>query len=893
MSTYRLTQLLAPRSVAVIGGSNRDTSVGLAVLKNICQAEFGGPIFLVNNKHSSLLNISAVKSVGDLPAAPDLAVLTTPANSIPGLIEELGSHGCKTAVIISSGLGRGEGSYFEQARLNARRHGLRIVGPNCIGVLTPSSRLNASFAAHMPKAGDLALISQSGAIVSGVIEWAEPRGIGFTSIVSVGDQMDVDFGDLLDHFAGDHHTRAILMYVESVQDARKFMSAARIAARSKPVVVLKAGRFEQGAKAAATHTGAMAGSDAVYDAAFQRAGLLRVHDLAQLFQAVEILSAIPPFKGERLAILTNGGGLGVLAVDEHIELGGKLATLSEESIRSLDQGLPPNWSHGNPIDIVGDADPDRYGFAMQRLLEDRDTDGIIVMNVATALASPVEIARRVADEYRRNSRAVFPAKPVLATWVADNPSVREIFSSAKIPLFLTESATVQAFSQLVRYSQAQEALRATPPKLAGGFKPDREKVAGILRGALAAGQQWLMPEQIQSLLIAYGIPVVASDIATGAQEVRTIASALLAKSSSLVLKILSPDIVHKSDVGGVRLNIKSPEEAEEAAKEILERVRKLRPDAAIGGILVQEMINLPNSREVIVGVADDPAFGRVIVFGQGGVSVEVVGDKAIALPPLDLNLARSLIDQTRVSKLLNAYRNVPAAKRDELEALLVKLSQLISDFPEIVELDINPVLVNAERIVALDSRVLIRTVQFSKRSAHLAIRAYPNEWEQFLEYGGKRVFVRPLRPEDESLVKDFLGQITDRDMRLRFFNMTKSPGHAFLARLTQLDYARAMAFAALDENEKLLGVVRLHADANYETGEYAILVRSDLKGKGLGWKLMDLIIRYAKSEGLKVIEGQVLAENTTMLAMCAKLGFTISSNVDEADIKIVRLPLNP
>lgn len=894
MSTYRLAELLTPRSVAVIGGSERETSVGRAVLENLLDGGFPGPVDLINSRYEKLLGVRARRSVAELESAPDLAVITTPADTIPALIDELGGRGCKTAVIISAGLGKGENSSFERARLAARNYGLRIVGPNCIGVLSPPVKLNASFAAHMPKAGDLALISQSGAIVSGVVEWAATRNVGFSSIVSVGDQMDVDFGDLLDHFAGDAHTRAILMYVESIKDARKFMSAARIAARSKPVVVLKAGRFEQGAKAAATHTGAMAGSDAVYDAAFRRAGLLRVFDLDQLFDAAEILSVVPPFRGERLAILTNGGGIGVLAVDKHVELGGKLAVLSPETVRALDAALPANWSRANPVDIIGDAGPDRYAAAMERLLDDPENDGIIVMNVATSLASPLEIAKRIVscvEAYR--GRRHYPQKPVLAVWVADDPQVREVFAAARIPLFGTERAAVQAFSQLVGYSRAQEALRAMPPAFASSFSPDRKTASEVVRAALAAGQQWLTPEQMTTLLSAYQIPVVESHIAGDAKQARTTAERMFSKCEAVAIKILSPDIVHKSDVGGVRLGLKTPADVERAAGEMLARVAKLRPDARLNGVLIQEMIDLPNSRETIIGVADDPSFGRVIVFGQGGVSVEVVGDKAISLPPLDLNLARSLIDQTRVSKVLNAYRNVPAANRAELETMLVKVSQLVSDFPEIVEMDFNPVLANAERVVALDSRILVRNARPAKNGAHLAIRPYPNEWEQSVEYGdGERALVRPVRPEDEALLAEFFKHVTDSDLRLRFFNVVRDPGHAFFARLTQLDYSRAMAFAALDAQNRLLGVVRLHADANYETGEYAILVRSDLKGKGLGWKLMELIIRYARADGLKLIEGQVLSENTTMLAMCERLGFGISNSAEEPDIKIVRLPLS-
>lgn len=893
MSTYRIANLLAPSAVTVIGGSDRPTSVGRAVLKNLMEGGFSGSISLVNARHAELMGVSARKSVADLDQGPDLAVLTTPAASIPGLIDDLGKRGCKTAVIISAGLGQGEGSCFEQARMTARSYGLRIVGPNCIGVLAPPAGLNASFAAHMPKAGDLALISQSGAIVSGVVEWASARGIGFSSIVSVGDQMDVDFGDLLDHFANDWNTRAILMYVESIKDARKFMSAARVAARSKPVVVLKAGRFEQGAKAAATHTGALAGSDAVYDAVFRRAGLLRVFDLEQLFDAAEILSSVPPFKGGRLAILTNGGGLGVLAVDRHVELGGTLASLSAETLQTLDRVLPTNWSRANPVDVIGDADAGRYAAALLPLLEDHSNDGIIVMNVPTSLASPVEIADQVVAVVKEHRAKNSPSKPVLATWIAEDPAVRRKFIDARIPLFSSESAAVQAFAQLVRYSLAQEALRATPPAFASSFSPRREEAEAVLMGALDGGQEWLRPEQMTELLSAYDIPVVESHIAESPAVAASVSAGMFERCEAVAIKILSPDIVHKSDVGGVRLGLKTRADVERSAAEMLSRIARIRPEARLQGVLIQEMIDLPNSRELIIGIADDPSFGRVIAFGQGGVSVEVVGDKAIGLPPLDLNLADALIDETRVAKLLNAYRNVPAANRAELEAMLVKVSQLVSDFPQIVELDFNPVLASPERVVALDSRIRIRKESQSRIGSHLAIRPYPNEWEHTVEFGCEETaFVRPMRPEDELLMEEFFARVTEQDLRLRFFNVVRKPGHAFLARLTQIDYARAMAFAALDGAENLLGVVRLHADANYETGEYAILLRSDLKGKGLGWKLMELIIRYAKAEGLKTIVGEVLSENTTMLTMCESLGFDISSNPEEVDLKTVRLQLN-
>jgi acetyltransferase len=898
MSTYRLDKLFCPRSVAVVGGSPRDTSTGRAVLRNLQEAGFEGTIHLVNPHYGEIEGIKAVRTIHELPTSPDLCVIVAPPPAVPGIVAAAGERGTATAIIVTSGLGHGAGSLADACEKAARATGLRLVGPNCLGVLAPRAKLNASFAARMPPVGDLALVSQSGAITAGLIEWSAAHGVGFSAAVSLGDKVDVDFGDLLDFFALDGATRAILLYIESINNARKFMSAARAAARIKPVVVVKSGRHAQGAKAAQTHTGALAGADSVYDAAFRRAGLLRVLDLDELFAAAETLGRVQPFSGKRLAILTNGGGIGVLAVDRLTDLGGTLARISPQTMKRLDTALPAIWSRANPIDIAGDADAGRYTSALEALLEDSENDAILVMNVPTALASAESAARSVATVARAHRGRWIHPKPILAVWVGSSDAVSPTFETDRIANYPTESDAVRGFMHLVRYREALEALMATPPSLPQDFKPDVAGARAIVAGAIGDGRAWLDPIEFTRLLAAYSIPVAPAFLARDAEEAAVVAAPLLAGGSTVVVKILSPDIVHKSEVGGVRLNLTSEGVVREAVADILARARAARPDARITGVTIHPMILRPKARELIAGIADDATFGPVIVFGRGGTAVEVIGDKALALPPLDLELAHALIARTRVSRVLKAYRDVPAADTDAVALLLVKLAQLAADLPEVRELDLNPVLVDQNGLIAVDARVAVAPFEPARRgpSGHprFAIRPYPKEWERSAALrDGTRILVRPVRPEDEPLYGPFFAGVTPEDLRLRFFAPMKAFGHAFIARLTQIDYARAMAFIALEEaSGKLLGVVRLHADANYESAEYAILVRSDLKGRGLGYLLMQMMIDYARAERLKTIEGQVLTENTAMLAMCRELGFDIASDPLDPDTCVVKLAID-
>ncbi|MGY3583115.1 acetyltransferase [Bradyrhizobium sp. USDA 4341] len=861
---------------------------------NLKACRFSGRIAVVNPNYTAIDGEVTFPDLKSLPFVPDLLAITAPATAIPGIISDAAAVGVAGAVILSSGLGHGAGSLAETVARTARMHGIRLIGPNCLGVMVPRAKLNASFAAHQPADGRLALISQSGAVAAAMIEWAAERRLGFSGIVSIGDQLDVDVADLLDYFAQDDHTNAILLYLEAVKDARKFMSAARAAARLKPLIVVKAGRMAQGAKAAATHTGALAGSDAVYDAAFRRAGMLRVYDLRELFDCAELLGRGFVPRGNRLSILTNGGGLGILAIDRLVELGGVPASLSAETIAALGQVLPQGWSRANPVDISGDADAARYVSALGALLEDANSDAVLVMNVETAVAPTEGIAEAVAQCVRDpRTRKSDVAALVLASWDGADERTAATFEAARVPHFPTEDDAVRAFMHLVRYREASIALAATPPSIAATFAPETVSARRVIAKALSEGRGWLDPVEIVALFKAYDIPIVPTVVARDADEAVDKAAPFLAQGFAVAVKLFSRDIRHKSDIGGVILGLRTSESVAQAARTVLARARAARPDAVLQGVTIQPMIERRAARELILGIADDPTFGPVIVFGRGGTAVEVINDKALALPPLDMNLARDLVSRTRVSRLLAAYRDVPAVPADVVPLTLVKLAQMAADIPEVAELDINPLLADETGVLALDARVAVRKpARLFAGQTRLAVRPYPSQWEGELALrDGSRVVIRPLRPEDEPMVESFFRRVTAEDLRLRFFQAMKNFSHAFIARLTQLDYARAMAFAALDPSTgAMVGAVQLHSDSLYENAEYAILLQSDLKGRGFGWALMQLLIQYARSEGLKRLSGEVLAENTTMLNMCHELGFTAVT--EPTDHRIVNVVLD-
>ena len=889
MTIRNLDHLLKPRAIALVGASPKAGSVGLITSRNLRAGGFSGPIWLVNPKYGSIEGQQCYPSIGALPSAPDLGVLATPPQTIPELVAELGAKGVRAAVIITAGVRNDLQRHMLEA---ARPNLLRIQGPNCLGLMLPRVGVNASFSHRPPLPGELAFLSQSGALITAVIDWARGRNIGFSHVVSLGDMADVDFGDMLDYLAGDVQSRAILLYMESVTQAPKFMSALRRAARSKPVIVVKTGRSTRGAQAALSHTGALAGADGAYEAAFRRAGALRVRELDELFSAAEILARHPPLTGERLAILTNGGGAGVLATDRLADLGGTLATLSAGTRSALDAVLPSTWSRGNPVDVIGDADAGRYGDALEILLTADDADAVLVMNCPTALASSTEIAERVTalvDHHKTSERAT---RAVIANWLGEEASreARELFARKDIGSFATPAEAIDGFMYLVRYARAQDELMRTPPSLPNDLEVDQDKARAVIEGAIAARRPVLSEVEGKELLAAYGIPTVATAVAKDPAEVAALASAIIANHGACVVKILSEDIPHKSDAGGVRLGLEREAEARQAAVDMLQRIVGKQPSARIQGFTVQPMIRRPRAHELILGMSVDATFGPLLMFGAGGTAVEVLRDTAHALPPLDLKLARDLMRQTRVWHLLQGYRDWPAADIDAVAQALVRLSSLVAHHPEIREVDINPLLADGDGVIALDARI---GIDAAPPRVAMSIRGYPAEWSADIDAGrAGKVHVRPIRPEDEALYRDFFAKVTLSDQRLRFFTAAPNLSHRFLAQLTQIDYAREMAFVAVSEQgSSLEGVVRMVADPDYNEAEFAILVRSDLKGCGLGWQLMQHLIAYARAEKLQSLYGSVLADNRTMLQMCRELGFIVEYQPDDVSVRTVRLQL--
>ena len=889
MSIRNLDALFAPSSIALIGASNQPGSIGSVLARNLYEGGFAGPILTVNPRERAIRSALNYRSIGDLPLDPDLAVVCTPPKPVPGLIAELGDRGCRAVIIITAGFGEGEqaeGQELMQAILDVARPRLtRIVGPNCLGVMAPHGGINASFAHLAPLKGDIAFVTQSGAVATSVIDWACARGIGFSKVISLGSMSDVDFGDMLDYLALDPCTRSILLYIEAVTHARKFLTAARTASRTKPVFVVKAGRSAEGARAAQSHTGALAGSDAVYDAAFRRAGMLRVRTLDELFHAVGTLATGMRVNGDRLAILTNGGGIGVLAVDHLADDNGRLAELSEETLARLDALLPGPWSRGNPVDILGDAKGDRYAGALEALLGDPAADAIFVMNCPTAVADSLEAAKAVVTTLNARHRV-----PVLTCWLGDGAAseARRLFAGKKIPAYDTPEQGIQAFGHLCRYHHNQQLLMETPPDVSNLISIDRAKADAIIDGVLEDGRTALTEPEAAAILSAYGIPTVASVTARDPQEAAAAAAEL---GFPVVLKILSRDISHKSDIGGVRLNLASAEAVLQAAGDMLAAAGRVAGDARIDGFNVQQMIRRRDAHELIAGVAEDSVFGPVILFGEGGTAVEVIGDRSVGLPPLNPLLANEMIRATRVCRLLNGYRDRPAADLDAIALTLVKLSHLVTTLERVVELDINPLLADAAGVMALDARIVVR--RCGRDQQPLAIRPYPQQLEREIEIrSGQRLRLRPIRPEDEAELVGMLRRSSREDVRMRFFSTLKDFDHPFAARLTQIDYDREMAFVALrPDSPEILGAVRLSADPDREMAEYAVMVRTDMKGTGLGYALMSQILEYARDAGIGRVFGDVLKENDRMLWMAREFGFTALPTEQGSDTVTVEICL--
>jgi len=893
MSIRNLDSLFDPQSVAVIGASERPFSVGGTLWRNMLASGFRGELYPVNPKHRQLSGQRCYASVADLPEAPELAVICTPAAGVATLVAQLAKRGTRAAVVISAG----QTAAQKQAMLDAARPSLmRILGPNCVGLLAPHARLNASFAHIAARPGDLAFVSQSGALVTAMLDWAEARQIGFSQFVSLGEHADVDFGDMLDYLASDARTRAILLYIESIDEARKFMSAARAAARNKPVIVVKAGRSAQGQKAAASHTGALAGADDVVDAAIARAGMLRVDSLQDLFDAAEILTRFKAPAGDAMTILTNGGGAGVMAADAAAAIGVPLAELKPELIAGLDGVLPANWSRGNPIDIIGDAPAQRYVDALNVLARHpKDTGALLFIHAPTAIVPSADIARAMAPVIRPEGKAPLP---VVSAWLG-GPAVteaRQVFTQAGIACYDMAEQAVAAISMLQRYAHNQAELAEAPPstQLFDKRAPDTTRVRTLVQQVLASGREMLTEPEAKAVCEAYHIPVVATR--TVPADAQAAAAEAARIGFPVVLKILSADISHKSDVGGVALNLLDEDMVRNAVNTMLERVRKVHPRARIDGFTVQAMVRRAQGQELIIGASIDRVFGPVILFGQGGTAVEVLKDSAMALPPLNAPLARALIERTRVARLLKGYRDVPPADIDAIAATLQAVSQLLADVPEIAELDINPLIVNHEGAIALDARVRVSSKQ-PAGAARFAIRPYPAELIETLDWRGQQLTLRPIRPEDEQRHRAFLESLTQDDIRMRLFYSRRTLERSELARLVQIDYTREMAFIATirgpDGQEQTIGVARALADPDNIGAEFGIIVRPEMKGTGLGRILMDKLIAYQRAAGTQHLTAVVLTENQRMRQLGKTLGFTEQITPHITDTQELTLQLQP
>jgi acetyltransferase len=869
MSVRHLGRLLEPRSVAVVGASDRPASVGGTVWRNLHRSGFAGRVHAVN-PHRDVLDGAVVwPSVARLPEAPDLAVICTPPGTVPGLVADLGERGTKAAIVMTAGLD----AAMRQATLDAARpHVLRVLGPDCVGLLTPRLGLNASVAHTDALPGNLAFLSQSGTLVTTVLDWAKARGIGFSHLVSVGDRADVDFGDLLDHLASDAHTRAILLYLESVEMPRKFMSAARAAARNKPVIMVKAGRSAEGTPAASSHTGSLVGSDAVFDAAIRRAGMLRVDTLHELFVAAETLARFRGKPEGPLAVMTNGRGAGVLAADFAARVGVPLLEPSPALKVALDAVLPPAGSRTHPIDIGGDATAARYVDTLRTLLSDPAVGAVLFMHAPTPIVSPADLARACASLVRA------AAGRVLACWLGEAAAAeaRSLFEADGVADYATPEEAVGATAMLATYRRNQ-ALLGEAPTAREAAPPDVEGARRIVRGALAEGRDLLDEAEGLALLAAYGIGTVPA-IAVGLDPEEAVAAARRV-GYPVVLKIRSRDLPHESEAGGVRLDIADDDALRAAARDMLAAVRSARPDVRVEGYVVQQFVRRPKAHELIVGAMVDATFGPVVLFGQGGTAVEVVGDRAVALPPLNRVLAREMVARTRVSKLLAGYRDHPPADLDAIVDALVAIAQMLAELPELVELDVNPLWADAAGVVALDARVRVGPCAGASGTARFAIVPYPAELARTVDWNGETLEVRPIRPEDDARHSAFLAHLSAEDLRLRFFSIVRELPRSQLARLVQIDYAREMAFIALRPGAggaaETLGVARAVADPDNDEAEFAVVVRTDVKGGGLGRLLMRRLIEYQRSIGTRRLIGDVLRENRPMRELAHRLGFRV------------------
>lgn len=889
IATTPLEKLFNPRSIAIFGASASGTSVGSRVFANIRDGGFEGPLYPVNPKHDEVEGVTCYRSVADIPEQVDLAVIATPARTIQKILKDCAAAGIRDAIVLSAGFREmgADGEALEQA-LNdtARRYGIRFMGPNCVGLVRPWLDMNATFLKSSMPRGNLALVSQSGALCSAIADYAEPHHLGFSALVSLGNSANIDFGEMLDNLATDHKTEAVLLYVEGVRDARSFISSLRALTRIKPVIVLKAGRHQKGSNAAHTHTGALIGSDDVFDAALERAGAVRVDTFGQLFAAAEILAARNRSAGPRLAIVTNGGGAGVLAADRAGNLHVELPPPSDSTIATLDDVLPAYWSRSNPVDILGDAKAETYAKAVTTCLEDPSFDGLLVVLIPQAVTPATDAAKALISAIPKNNR-----KPVIACWMGETSvsDGRKILSDHGIPEFNTPESAVEAFSYLARHHRNRMLSLETPGPLGDTSPPDIDGVRMIIGSALSEGRKMLSDVESKAVLRAFSIPVNTTLEASSAARAVVAAETL---GFPVAIKIESPDITHKSDVGGVRTNIMTSADVQLAWREIMESARTLAPDARIDGVTVEKMAAIQDGRELVIGVSRDPVFGPTILFGAGGQMVEILRDSAVTLPPLNAILAGRLIERTRVSRLLEHFRNIPAVDRQAIIDVLMRISDLVCEFPEILELDINPLIAGSNGVLAVDARIRIaRSSARAGRHDHLAIAPYPRELqrEEILS-DGTRLIIRPIRPEDAESEQEFVRSLSAQTKKMRFMHALNELSPAMLARFTQIDYGREMALVAVTEEDGRTvqqGVARYTINTDGVSCEFAVVVSDNLRHMGVGTLLMQALMEAARIHGMTRIQGSVLKENKPMLELMDDLGFYRSSDPDEPGVVLV------
>ena len=895
MDTHYLAPLFTPRNVALYGASDKETSVGGIVFRNLRTSGYAGRIYAINPKRAEVQGEKAYASLADIDETIDLAVVATPAPSIPGIVEECGERGVRAMLILSAGFREtgpaGRRLEDEVTRL-VRQYGIRLMGPNCLGIIRPDIGLNITFGNNQARPGNLAFVSQSGAICTAILDWAEVNGVGFSAVVSTGIGADLDFGDYLDYLVSDPHTKAILLYIEGISNSRRFMSGLRAAARIKPVIALKVGRHAAGAEASMSHTGALVGSDETFSAALSRSGVLRVETISQLFAAAKALSSTNyRSASERLVIITNGGGPGVMAADRATDQGIELASLGDATVKALNAVLPDVWSHSNPVDIIGDAPPQRYEQALDICLADPDIDGAIVILTPQAMTLPTEVAEAVIASAQKSH------KPVMTSWMG-GPQVeraRELFRRAQVPDFRTVEHAVDAFSYLARHNRNQRLLLQTPARLTSGQKPpDRDGARLIIEGVLTEQRKVLTEPESMAVLTAFHIPTVRYGVAHSPNEALVIAESI---GFPIAMKVLSENISHKSDAGGVRLNINSAHEVRNAYKQLIDAVTENVPDATISGVTVEQMYRSSTGRELMVGLIRDPVFGPVISFGSGGTSVEVMGDSAISLPPLNHRLASDLIDRTRVSKMLGDYRHLPAVDMQKLIDVLLAVSTLACELPWIQEMDINPLIIDETGIVAVDARIV---VDYPKPSTdpyhHLAIHPYPTQLVKKIQLNdGTDIVVRPIRPEDAESEAKFIRGLSDQTKYFRFMNTFQELSQDMLVRFTQIDYHNEMALIAVTQNggeDEQIGVARYMTNLDKTSCEFALVVSDQWQSKGIAHHLMRNLMEVARDRDLDVMEGQVLANNTRMLDLMGSLNFEISNDPDDKQIKRVEARLH-